>query len=718
MDGRLGSCGELSEWVEGRTWRFEVDDRLDYLQLWRRGRLSGASVGSPEYRAKRRFMRDFVNLLHQMGAHEFARQYEWSTCKSQPNCLKRLDAGDDPAAGLTAVDFRAGLALLPFLPMSPGDVKLILKGLARGSLVQFDRGSLDRLRCYVDHRPDQFTDMAPALDELEQVEASYRDSLIDVTHHHLRLLFSRKLWSGILDATVTGWRVRNTTDDACSARLRRSRFSTFLFALIGWLPTLSVLAAGGVAIWAWVLGAATLPRLAALAAVAVFGTLAGRLTRRLWGRADSRRHYARILADFEYLDRAIRGRLDEKIIAWLRAGRISDRRAEQLAQRPLRALCHLPLSVLPAFLHRLLTDKAYVIDRIEYFIVRPARLLGNVEAREQWLRDMVTEGQAKGMLSAEDREMIVSQIPEPYIQKYLKCLAVHICTLPVTQVVSVAVAIWYVVANPQLSWKEAWGMAAIILFAFQVVPVSPGSFVRGLYVLYLVIRERNFKDYNIAVFLGFFKYIGYLAFPIQMTYHYSALARFMAGHWATDAVHFVPVFGERGALLEHGTFNLFYNYPLTLRRRMGERARKRQSLPRRSWHIVPCVLLAAATLALLDLQWARGAGPIPHLRECWWMVMWPGLLAGMLIGGFAGSAGAARRIVLGAVGGVLLGLIYAATHPLVGAILKSQEIHIVLDGPHVATFLASFMRRGFFFTVTVTLGAILEEILAFDRLKP
>jgi len=53
-----------------------------------------------------------------------------------------------------------------------------------------------------------------------------------------------------------------------------------------------------------------------------------------------------------------------------------------------------------------------------------------------------------------------------------------------------------------------------------------------------------------------------------MTYRYPALARFMAAHWATDAVHIVPVFGERGALLEHWVFCLFYNWPLTIRRKM------------------------------------------------------------------------------------------------------------------------------------------------------
>ena len=105
-----------------------------------------------------------------------------------------------------------------------------------------------------------------------------------------------------------------------------------------------------------------------------------------------------------------------------------------------------------------------------------------------------------------------------------------------------------------------WGVVL-----FQIIPVSPGSLARGLYAVGIAIYDRSFKDYNIAVFLSFFKYIGYLGFPIQMTYHYPALARFMASHWATEAVHIVPVFGERGALLEHWVFCIFYNWPLTIR---------------------------------------------------------------------------------------------------------------------------------------------------------
>ena len=141
VDPDLGSCGELSEWVAGRTWRLEADERLDLLKRWLKGQeVDAGQLGSPEYRAKREFMRCFVQLAHAMGYYEFARQYEWSTCKSQPNCLKRLNTEDQPSQGLVAVDFRAGLALLPFLPMSPGDFQLILRGQQPRSSVQIGTG--------------------------------------------------------------------------------------------------------------------------------------------------------------------------------------------------------------------------------------------------------------------------------------------------------------------------------------------------------------------------------------------------------------------------------------------------------------------------------------------------------------------------------------------------------------------------------------------------
>ena len=48
VDSTMGSCGELSEWIDGRTWQLEVDDRLDILKKWRRGKATAtSSLGSP-----------------------------------------------------------------------------------------------------------------------------------------------------------------------------------------------------------------------------------------------------------------------------------------------------------------------------------------------------------------------------------------------------------------------------------------------------------------------------------------------------------------------------------------------------------------------------------------------------------------------------------------------------------------------------------------------
>jgi hypothetical protein len=665
VDDKLGSCAELREWVEGRTWQLEVDDRLDLLKRWRKGKaVDEQLLGSPEYRAKREFMREFVELLHEMGAYEFARQYEWSTCKSQPNCLKRQDSEGDPSGGLVAVDFRAGLALLPFLPMSPGDFKLIAKGLTRGSLVQFDRGSMSKLEGFVEAHRDDFADMGPMLGQLKEAEQAYRNSIPDITHNHVKLLYSRKLWATMLDSAVTGWKVRNLADARWERRLRGSRILTLLFFAVGLIPFL------------------------------------GRVIRRTWGRADWRKHYGAMLTSWGYFRRALQARIAEKVIVWHRAGRVDGERARRTAQEAWRFWCHWPMSILPAKLHRFFTDSQYRKQKLIYIFVRPFKLYFFADVREQWLREMVLQGRNKHILSDEDADTILSQLNEPFIQKYLKSLAVHVCTLPVTQIVSVLVAWIYVRTHPELSTQgEAVAVTAILLL-FQIMPISPGSLVRGLYVLYLVIREWNFKDYNIAVMLGFFKYIGYLAFPIQMTHHYPALARFMAGHWATEATHIVPVFGERGALLEHVAFCLFYNWPLTIRRRMKRRAEVRAETKPRYWHVGLVAIVAAGVFGVVDVLYFSSQGELPSLKDMWWLVVTVPLACGSMTTLGCGGATLARRITAAAVCGAASGVLYTVASAMVG------EAGDVTTG----AVAASCVWRVFVFVILSAIGAMATEL--------
>jgi len=659
VDSTLGSCGELSEWVAGRTWRLEVDDRLDLLKQCHLGEEAEQNqLGSPEYRTKRKFMADFVKLLNEVGACEFARQYEWSTCKSQPNCLKRTDTEDNPTGGLVAVDFRAGLVLLPILPMSPGDFKLIGKGLLRGSIVQFDRGSVAKLETFVQTHKEHFADMSRLLDELKDAERIYRDSVPDITHNHIRLFYSRKLWSTILDSTVTGWQVRNMVDDATAARFRRNKIFLLLFLILGFVPFL------------------------------------GKMLRRLWARADWRRHYWAMLTGWGYLRRAVQAKMAEKLIGWHRAGRVSQQRSLALANQFWLFCGHLLLSVLPAGLHRFFTDKKFRNEKLVYIFIRPVRLYFNAELRQQWLRDMVNDGKKKHILTDQDADTILAQLHEPYIQRYLVSLVVHGLTVPLTQIVSVIVAWIY--------WRKTGDKigAGGILVLFQVIPISPGSIARGLYSVGIAVYDRSFKDYNIAVFLSFFKYIGYLAFPIQMSYRYPTLARFMAAHWATAAAHIVPVFGERGALLEHGVFGLFYNRPLTIRWRMRLRAQWRAGLKPRYWHTSLCAIGAAVIFGIVDFLYIRSRQMSPGLQDIWWLSISAPLAAGALVTLWAAGAAFFRRIIAAAVCGATSGALYTAISVASGYALGIGDGRILI----------SLIWRVFVFTILSTVGAIITEL--------
>ena len=657
VDARLGSCGELCEWVDGRTWQLEVDDHLDSLKRWWRGKaVDQQQLGSPEYRAKRQFMREFVKLLNDMGAYEFARQYEWWTCKSQPNCLKRTDTEGDPSGGLVAVDFRAGLALLPFLPMSPGDFKLILKGLFRGSLVQFDRGSIARLQRFIEQNSEEFADSKKLLDELKDVESVYRNSVPDITHNHVKLFYSKKLWSTMLDSAVTGWKVRNFIDEEHEQKFRNSTASTLLFYIIGAIPFF------------------------------------GKLIRRIWARPDWRSHYKAMLTSPGYLLRAVRGRMAEKVIAWHRAGRLDDQRAPKVAGSLVRFLCHLPLSILPAGLHRFLSDRVFFKDKIHYIFVRPIKLYFSAKLRELWMRDMVAEGGKKHILTEEDAKTILSQLNEHYIQRYLISLVVHLLTLPVTQIVSIIVAwIYYQKTGSKIG-------AGGILVLFQIIPISPGSMCRGLWAVGIAIYDRDFKNYNIAVFLSFFKYIGYLAFPIQMTYHYPALARFMAAHWSTEAVHIVPVFGEHGALLEHWVFRLFYNWPLTIRRKMRKRAEIRASIKPRYWHVGLWAVVAAFGLASVDYNYLNNVGNTPRLADIWYLAVLVPLACGGGITIGCGGAKLWKRFLAATICGIALGLLY----PVVSALLVQKM--------PVGDIAKACVRSIFVFAIVSTIGAVITEL--------
>jgi hypothetical protein len=529
-DSALGAFAEINEWVEGRIWRFETDDEL----FRRRKSKDPQASKSREYLEKRIFMSQLVDLFHETGAPELARQYEWWTMKSQPNVLKRTDSSSEQEDGLVAIDFRAGLALLPFLPMSPADFKLIFRGLRRGSLVQFDRGNLSRLERLIEEHRAEFEDLLPALDELREVEPQYRDSLLDITHHHFRLL-RRSLRGSIAHGFICGWLCKGVVDAEHATRLRKSRLAFISFFIAGAVPVL------------------------------------GRGLRKLWGNTSVRRHVRQLLSSGTYFRRSARARQAERLINWYRTGRVSEQRAVSLLDRPVTFwMQRFLLGWLPAKPHRFLTEWAFARDAIKHAVTYPIRFYRDAEFRVQWLTDTVQAGREEGMLTEQEHERILSTVGDPFIKRYLQCFGVHLLTLPVTQIVAFIVGL-YVARIKGENWIQDSAIVGGVMFVFQIVPISPGSLVRGLYTVYVMIRERDWRDYKAAIMLSFWKYIGYLAFPIQMVAKFPDLSRFMAGHRAAHMVHIVPVFGERGALLEHWVFDFLFNLPISLRRKKRRR---------------------------------------------------------------------------------------------------------------------------------------------------
>jgi hypothetical protein len=412
-----------------------------------------------------------------------------------------------------------------------------------------------------------------------------------------------------------------------------------------------------------------------------------------------------MLTSPRYFLRASRARIAESLIRWHRQGRVSETRALSLAESPLRFYLHLPLSVLPPGLHRMLTDKAVFKHRLYLIFVRPIRLYFKAEERKKWLRDMLAAGERNGMLSRTEAARIDAQVDEPFIQKYLKSLAIHIVLMPTTHVVALIVAFIYLRFHAEMTWQQATLTTGVIFALFQIIPISPGSIARGIYTTSLILRERNFKDYSIAFWMSFFKYIGYFSFPVQMAYRYPDLARFMAGHTATSAVHIVPVFGEKGAWLEHTVFDLFYNFPLTIRHRIKARARRNAGKKARTWPALLIVLAATMGLAALDFGFFKVRGRVPELKNVWALALWVPAFASAFISRLAGGSRLGKRIALGTISAGVIGLLYA----LATAFLPPLYAAAAASSPALGPLAIKVFWHVFLFTLAGVGGAVIAE---------
>jgi hypothetical protein len=294
----------------------------------------------------------------------------------------------------------------------------------------------------------------------------------------------------------------------------------------------------------------------------------GRLLRRGWGDEIYGRHLRNLFTNRAYLKRSLLVFQTQGLLQWHLAGHLDPCGIDFFLRHPLLfGLVRIFPGVLPlpAKAMKFLVDWRYSGEVLKELLSHPVRFYHDRPYRHECLRCDIDAGYEEGLITGEERELLTAQYRDPAIKSYLKGTYVHLATAPVTPLTYLALSAysaWQTGAD--LGQSLTAGLAAFGLFS--LFPVSPGSLVRGCYVIYLMIRDRSFKKYRLAAALAFWRYISYFSFPIQLAARFPLLTRFTLGRWAIRLAGRIPVFGERGALLQHWAFDLVTNLPLTLAR--------------------------------------------------------------------------------------------------------------------------------------------------------
>ncbi|MCK5174621.1 MAG: hypothetical protein KAR47_14605, partial [Planctomycetes bacterium] len=168
----------------------------------------------------------------------------------------------------------------------------------------------------------------------------------------------------------------------------------------------------------------------------------------------------------------------------------------------------------------------------------------------------------------------------------------------------------------------------------------------------------------------------------------------------------VPVFGERGALLEHWVFCLFYNRPLTIRRRMRKRRELRLSQGPRYWHVGLVAIVAVGIFSAVEYLHLREPwmpSEFLGLRQIWWLAFLLPFTCGSVTALGCGGAVMYKRIIAGAFCGASIGLLSVLASVILGRQMGAAEITVASAG-------LMCVWRVFAFTVFSTIGAIFAEL--------
>jgi hypothetical protein len=525
-DSGQRSYVEVHQWVDSRPVRYEADDRIFF------SRSAGGHVpAETEMVRKKRFMQSLVKLCHQIGALGLARQYEWFTLVSQANVLSRVKS-ESSTFEFTGIDFRPGLAVPFFLPLSPVHLRIIYAGIPQGVLVHFDEVEFERLDRFVADQGSLYPSLLELCQQLKQDDRRYRSALPNLWHTGRRSITDPKRRRAIANGLIEDWRKLDKVAPDAALRLERSRLGFFLFYLLGLLP------------------------------------LAGGFFQRIVGSTPYRHHLKNLVLNRAYFREVFKWRKSCDLSAWLADGRIPELRLERLARSNfLYCFDKAVLSWLPGRLHRLASDGQVFRRQLFYLIIHPIRLLLEKEYRKTWLAEIINQQYHRGIVNAAQRDDLLRQLTEAPMQAFIRDLGFTI--------------------GLEIFSKLGYAMLAVYGFSSgnfvplaiaALGPIPPSGIVRTAYVFSLLVWElpgmirrrgnKLFLTRALGLLVAPWRMVGNLFAPLEMFTYYHDLSLLLADYYVSRIVGVIPVLGGRGQLLEYWAFQLVFNVPLSIRKRL------------------------------------------------------------------------------------------------------------------------------------------------------
>lgn len=544
-DDHVGSFAEVDEWVEGRVSDPDVDSgiftrRSHNRRVWRERRSGNLNTGpmmqsDSEIAAKRRFMDAWVRMCSVLGIEDLARQVYWWTGMSQPNVLTRTTG---EGLQFVWVDRRPGL---PGFLLSLGDFPLLFNAILRGSIPPFDRINFKKLRNW--SKAPNGAEWESLVDRLHEIDDEYHRAQVDIIGHHFRLIADSRLKRSVMRGIVDYWRRTGRIDGDVRGRLIANSLRAVPHLLLSCIPIL------------------------------------GCRLQKFVGNAGYREHIRRMFGEasyrWDYFDR--RRKID--LAMWLRDNRIAEGRGDKcLRSLPAYFRDLIFFSWQPPTWQRFFTDWATAKDSLRRLFTSPLKYVFVVPYRRKvnldWVHERTEEDVRHGYVSREEAEVFTSIGGSETMQKYVTGIMVTLALQPASELVFIALAA--ILGIKGLSDFEGvkhsigglgwWAVPLGIAF----VAVSPAGILRFVYCIVQWIRNRH-VPYGTALSLSLFRAIGDLAFIIQTARTYPQFSGYLLTSSLCHLVGLVPVFGERGGLLNIWVATAVLSWPASWKAWLGKR---------------------------------------------------------------------------------------------------------------------------------------------------